>query len=142
MKRHVYYFLSVLFVWTYATAADVCQETDEFGNVSYIDCSQAQSEDATPVEIQPVNTTEPTESAPASQHDRKPTKSATGLKNKDSASKYKKEVEAARKALEAAKEVREGDRQGTVTGSRLTEQYFDRVRAAEERLRRAEENLK
>lgn len=122
-------------------AGEICRETDEYGNDSFIECSQAQSEEATPVEIQPVNVADPEAFSPASPYRKTPSKSAAVGHKQDLAAKHR-ELEAAEQALEEAKEVREGDRKGTVTGSRLTQQYFDRVKAAEERLKRAKENIK
>jgi hypothetical protein len=140
MKRFVCSFGALLVLPL--AAEEICRETDEYGNDSFIECSQAQSEGAIPVEIQPVNVADPEAFSPASPYRNKtPSKSAAAAKTQDLAAKQR-ELEAAKQGLEEAKEVREGDRQGTVTGSRLTQQYFDRVKAAEERVKRAEENIK
>lgn len=122
--------------------ADICRETDEFGNVSYVNCSEATSDKAVPVKVNPLNTMDSKEFVPdAGSIPAERPQSEAAKKKADHAAK-ENELEAARKALEEAKQVREGDRKGTVTGSRLTEQYFERVRKAEERVKQAEENLK
>ena len=54
-----------------------------------------------------------------------------------------KNLDAARSQLEAAKQVREGDRQGTASGgSRLKPAYTERVEAAEKQVQEAEQRVK
>ena len=124
------------------TASAVCQETDEFGNVSYVDCDQATTEDATPVEIQPSNTVSPDEFIPEPIEASKPRPESEASKQRRLYEAKERELEAAREALIQAREIGEGDRQGTVAGTKPTEQYLERVNAAEERVRRAEKALK
>ena len=133
--------MSLYFVFPHALCA-VCQETDEFGNVSYVDCAQAETEDAMPVDIQPTNTLNPNEYIPKAVSDLKSgTHSSAGKKKKAHAAKQK-ELKSAIEALAEARKVREGDRQKTVSGSKLTEQYLQRVKSAEERVEKAKEALK
>ncbi|MBN1379211.1 MAG: hypothetical protein JXA04_08235 [Gammaproteobacteria bacterium] len=121
-------------------AKGVCEETDENGNVSYVDCANAKTDSAKPVDLPPINTMESgSRRVNKESYTKRPT-TGTAKKKQDQATKQKL-LEDAKKALEEAKQVREGDRQKTVTGSKLTEQYFERVKAAEERVRKAEENL-
>lgn len=56
--------------------------------------------------------------------------------------KADQDLDAARSQLEAAKQVREGDRKGTAGGgSRLTPEYMERVEAAEKQVQEAEQKL-
>ncbi len=120
----------------------VCKETDEFGNVSYVDCAQAETEDATPVDIPPANTVAPREYIPERPRRSEPSVYSPNSDRKKLRAAKERELKAAKEALAKAREVREGDRQGTVSGTRLTEQYLQRVKKAEERVKRAEESLK
>ena len=133
--------VSILILVFPLTIFAVCQETDEFGNVSYVDCSQAETKDAKPVDIQPTNTVNPNEYIPKSSSNYRTGKLSAAEKRKKRAVK-RKELEAAKKALEEAKKIQEGDRQKTISGSRLTDKYLNRVKAAEERVKKAEKALK
>jgi len=124
----------------FASAEKICQETDEYGNVSYTDCVNTENPDATPVDVPPINTADPNEfisNIPVHKSN-----TSTAAEKRKSLVARRKELEAAKQALEQARQVGEGDRIGTVNGSRLTDQYLNRVKAAEERVRKAEQALK
>ena len=103
-------------------AEEICQQQDERGLITFIDCG-ATTQSATKIELNELNRSAPVRALPTS----RPKQS---LKKSDN----RKQLEQALQALEEARQVREGDRQKTKTGSRLTAEYFLRVERAQKRV--------
>ncbi|RLA46841.1 MAG: hypothetical protein DRR06_04125 [Gammaproteobacteria bacterium] len=116
-------------------ADDVCREKDSHGNVQFIDCAAA-GKGAKPVEIKDANVVSPAEfivDEPATP--KAANNSGQGNSKGNSAGNKRTQLEQANRELEEAKQVREGDRQKTKSGSRLNESYHQRVRQAEEKVK-------
>ena len=128
-------------------AADAIRSVDSEGTVTFSDTPLPGTTEATRVNID----------APAPSADSMTESQREAREVIDKASKIQpdaqatgqdkaqaqKNLDAARSQLEAAKQVREGDRQGTASGgSRLTPAYTERVEAAEKQVQEAEQRVK
>ena len=128
-------------------AADAIRSVDSEGTVTFSDTPLPGTTEATRVDID----------APAPSADSMTESQREAREVIDKASKIQpdaqatgqdkaqaqKDLDAARSQLEAAKQVREVDRQGTAGGgSRLTPAYTERVEAAEKQVQEAEQQLK
>lgn len=127
-------------------AADALRSVDPEGTVTFSDAPVPGNTGATRV---PIDAPAPApDSMTESQREAQevidkarriqPVESTSG----QSKTQARQSLDKARADLEAAKQVRTGDRQGTATGgSRLTPQYTQRVQAAEQRVQEAEQQL-
>ena len=123
--------LASLSATTWIVADDVCKEKDSHGNVQFIDCAAA-GKGAVPVEIKDANVVSPAEfivDEPTTSKTKSNPNKGTHTGNK------RTQLEQANRELEESKQVREGDRQKTKSGSRLNESYHQRVRQAEEKVK-------
>lgn len=103
-------------------AEEICQQQDERGLITFTDCD-AITEGATKIDLGEPNRSAPVKALPTSRP-----------KQRVNKIDKRKQLDQALQALEEAKQVREGDRQKTKTGSRLTAEYFRRVEQAQKRV--------
>ena len=128
-------------------AADAIRSVDSEGTVTFSDTPLPGTTEATRVDI---NAPAPSaDSMTESQREAQETidKASQIQPDKQPSGQDKaqaqKDLDAARSQLEDAKQVREGDRQGTAGGgSRLTPAYTERVEAAEKQVQEAEQRQK
>jgi len=127
-------------------SAEALRSVDPEGTVTFSDEPIPGNIDATRV---PINAPTPsadsmTESQREAQEviDKANQIQPTGQQPGQDKAQARKDLDAAQSQLEEAKQVREGDRQGTAGGgSRLTPEYTERVEAAEKKAQEAQQQL-
>ncbi len=126
-----------------AYSHEVCKEVDASGNVTYVDCAMA-GESAEEVTIQEPNIV-PSTDVPKSNEildpevlENEKAKEPPQPSRRELEQQRQRDLEQARKDLEEAKVIRDGDRQATINGNRPTEQYIQRVERAEQKVRELE----
>jgi len=146
-------YLLVLFliVVPLQTTAEVARSVDKQGNVTFSDkpvsgsvTSERISVDAAAPSTDRANKSRQESQAIIDKAKRsQQQRDSTGQSEVQRSSTSAQDVDNARKQLEKAKVVGEGDRQGKARGgSRLTPEYNERVKAAEDNLRKAQDASK
>jgi len=115
---------AVLYAPGSISADNICEQKDSAGTITFLNCNTA-DDSARKVELEDANVATP---------DNSPVSASPAQKDVRKSKNKGKELEQAKRDLEEAKQVREGDRQKTKTGSRLNESYHQRVQQAEKRV--------
>lgn len=142
--------IAVLLCIKISIAQEVYKTVDEHGNIIYSEQPPNKTSETITIQVTPAPSE--AEQERALQRARKLQNTAQDLaakRAKQKQSKHKtiadarKEVARAEKNLIISKEVGPGDRQGTASGgSRFTQAYRERIRAAEKRVEVAKQRLK
>jgi len=139
MLRHLPLLFALALFSTTAHAQAVFRSVMPDGKIVYGDAPAPGAKEAKPVNLPPPNIATPGQSSgSASPADG----AAPAGNNAAEIAAARQNLDAAQKALAAGREQREGDRIGTATGgSRLTDDYVQRVKALEDGVTAAQNQL-
>ena len=142
LVRGIPLLLALAFAAATAHAQGVFRSVMPDGKIVYGDKPAPGAKESKQVNLAPLNISTPTPGAPASPD---PGASADAPNNNAEIAAARQNLEAAKKALEAGREQREGDRVGVAKGggasSRLSEDYLQRVKALEDAVAAAQKQL-